>query len=91
MIIINDLYRISSDEGTYIYKGDEMGTIDFTDYLYDAQQGDQSAIRFIYDNTIQLFYKEADAIMQDKDEADKAIRDAYVFIFEHLDSLEDPS
>ncbi|MBQ9029927.1 MAG: hypothetical protein IJ106_00560 [Parasporobacterium sp.] len=68
-----------------------MANIDFTDSIYDAQQGSQSAIQFIYDNTIQLFNKEANAFMRNKNEADRAIRDAYVFIFDHLDSLEDTS
>ena len=68
-----------------------MANIDFTDSIYDAQQGSQSAIRFIYDNTIQLFYKEANAFLRDKQAADIAIRDAYIFIFEHLSSLEDAS
>lgn len=68
-----------------------MAIIDFTDSIYDAQQGSQSAIKFIYDNTIQLFSKEANAFMRNKNEADRAIRDAYVFIFDHLDSLEDTS
>ncbi len=68
-----------------------MATIDFTDSIYDAQQGSQNAIRFIYDNTIQLFYKEANAFLRDKRAADIAIRDAYIFIFDHLNSLEDTS
>ena len=68
-----------------------MEIIDFTDSIYDAQQGSQSAIKFIYDNTIQLFCNEANVFLRDKDEADKAIRDAYIFIFDHLGSLEDPS
>lgn len=68
-----------------------MATIDFTDSIYDAQQGSQQAIKFIYDNTIQLFYKEANAFLRDKSAADAAIRDAYIFIFDHLSSLEDTS
>lgn len=68
-----------------------MATIDFTDSINDAQLGNQDAIKFIYDNTIQLFHKEANAFLRDKAAADRAIRDAYVFIFDHLSSLEDPT
>ena len=68
-----------------------MNTIDFTDSIYDAQQGSQNAIHFIYDNTIQYFYKEARIFMRDRSDADDAVRDAYAFIFNHLDSLEDSS
>ena len=68
-----------------------MGTIDFTDNIYDAQQGSQSAIKFIYDNTIQLFYKESMVFLRDKADIDAAIRDTYIFIFDHLNTLEDAS
>ena len=68
-----------------------MEIIDFTDSIYDAQQSDPLAIKFIYDNTIQLFYKEACAFMRKKNDADAAVRDAYLFIFDHLNSLEDTS
>ncbi|MCF0228955.1 MAG: SH3 domain-containing protein [Parasporobacterium sp.] len=68
-----------------------MGTIDFTDSIYDAQQGSQSSIKFIYDNTIQFFCKEAGVLMRDEAEAASSIKDAYLFIFTHLDTLEDTS
>ena len=67
-----------------VIKGDNMGTLDFTDYIYDAQQGSQSAIKFIYDNTLPSFYKEALAFMRNRDDAECAVRDAYIFVLDHL-------
>ena len=67
-----------------------MSKIDFKELVSEAQKGNESAIRKLYDLTEKKVYFLAQTMMQNEDDVFDVVQNTYIKAFSKLDTLESP-